>query len=184
MEGDAARRILGVAERRRPWRDGSAGTPWRRIGRKGGAPGRAVAGRAGGRGDAVLGAGIIGGGLVGGVREAVAGSGASRRRTGRIGGQRRRRGGFPVPGFASRRDRGPLGRRKNGRESAGTEPGEEIDQGVDDAEQRQTDLRRQQPYHPALVPDRLDALAHLVEDERQVGGGAEGGGVGHAWLRC
>ena len=87
-----------------------------------------------------------------------------------------------VPRFAFRRDAGALARRKDGRQGSGAEPGEQIDQRVENGEQREANLGCQHPHEPALVTVRHDALAHVVEGTLQTVGGVKREGVTHAWF--
>jgi hypothetical protein len=69
--------------------------------------------------------------------------------------------------------------REDGRQPAGPEIGEQIDQRVEDAEQGQTDPRPEHPHDHTLVTPRGDGLAQVVQDDSQVGIGVKRGGVGH-----
>jgi hypothetical protein len=74
---------------------------------------------------------------------------------------------------------GLITRRKNGRQPAGTEIREQIDQRIEDAEQGETDPRPEHPHDHTLVAPRRDRLAHVVQDDSQIGIGVKRGGVGH-----
>jgi hypothetical protein len=119
-----------------------------------------------------LGGGIaaILGGRVGAGRADVAGCGLARRR---------RRGGAGMVRAAFGRDLALVVRREDGRQPAGAEIREEIDQGVEDAEQHQADTRPEHAHDHALVTPRRDRLAQVVQDDRQIGIGVKRGGVGH-----
>ena len=70
-------------------------------------------------------------------------------------------------------------RGQHGRQSAGAEIREQIDQRVEDAEQGETDPRPEDTHDHALVTPRGDGLAQVVQDDRQIGIGVKRGGVGH-----
>jgi hypothetical protein len=92
--------------------------------------------------------------------------------------------------FAVRRDGGrivrPTGRRYggfvhhlDGREGAGAEGREEVDQQIEDAEKREADLHREDPHQQSLVTARGDGLAHVVEGTLQSVVGVRREGAGH-----
>jgi hypothetical protein len=95
---------------------------------------------------------------------------AARRCGGRIGGHGWRRSCSLVRSFV-------VGG-QHGRQFAGAEISEEIDQRIEDAEQRQTDPQPEHPHDHTLVTPCGDGLAHLVEHERQIGIGVKRDGVG------
>jgi hypothetical protein len=68
---------------------------------------------------------------------------------------------------------------ENGRQPAGAEIGEQLDQRVEDAQKHQTDTRPEEAHDHALVTPFGDTLAHVVQDDSQVGIGVKRGGVGH-----
>jgi hypothetical protein len=68
--------------------------------------------------------------------------------------------------------------RKDGREPAGAEIREQFDEGVEDAEQHQADPRPEHPHDHALIAPRRDRLAHVIQDDRQIGIGVKRDGVG------
>jgi hypothetical protein len=69
-------------------------------------------------------------------------------------------------------------RRKQRRQSAGAEIREQIDQRVEDAEQHQADACPEKARDQSLVTPRRDRLAHVVQDDSQVGIGVKRDGVG------
>jgi hypothetical protein len=68
---------------------------------------------------------------------------------------------------------------KYGREFAGPEPGEEIEQDLDDTEQFVADQQHHRLGDPTFLTARGDALAHVVEDALHAVVGVRGDGVGH-----
>jgi hypothetical protein len=82
-----------------------------------------------------------------------------------------------------RRSAGPQGgivvRGQHGRQSAGAEIREQVDQRIEDAEQHQADTRPEEAHDHALVTPRRNVLAHVVQDDSQVGIGVKRDGVGH-----
>jgi hypothetical protein len=157
MEGEAAQGGLRMLDLGAWWRGGESRTASR--------DGAVLRGVLFGSVRAVA-AGIVGEGVAG--RADGARDGALRGRGGTRGGRLRRRiGGRFVQ------------RRKHGRQPAGAEIREQIDQRVEDAEQHQADARAEEAHDHALVTPRGDALAQVREDHCQVGIGVKRDGVGH-----
>jgi hypothetical protein len=99
-------------------------------------------------------------------------------RRGGIGGRTCRLGGSRGARFACRRGLGLVLRREHGRQPAGAEIREQIDQRVEDAEQHQADARPEEARDQPLVTPRRNTLAHVVQDDSQVGIGVKRDGVG------
>jgi hypothetical protein len=128
--------------------------------------------------------GCVGGFVAGIVSEGMAGR-ADVVRDGAHGGALRgwrlasRRDGGRNLGTAEVACGGRFVRGEQGRQPASAEIREQADQRVENTQQGQTDSFLEQPHDQPLVTPRRDGLAHVVQDERQIGIGVKLGGVGH-----